>query len=483
MKFLLRLLPSLVGFTALAGCSTLPATTSVKRSGWDEVPSILARIKAPEFPARDFAITAYGAAAGGADCTEAIRQAIAACHDAGGGRVVVPAGEFHTGAIHLQSNVNLHVSAGATLKFLTDPAKYPTVFTRWEGVECMNYSPLIYAFEQENIAVTGTGTLDGSASLENWWGWVRKPEFRATMLADRRGLTEASDRGVPVAERVYGAGHLLRPNFIQPYRCKNILIADVTIVRSPMWEIHPVLSSNVTVRGVKIDSHGPNNDGCDPESSRDVLIENCVFDTGDDCIAIKSGRNDDGRRLATPSENLIIRGCTMKDGHGGVVIGSEISGGCRNVFVENCTMDSPNLDRALRFKNNAVRGGVLENVYMRNVQIGRVSEAVLTIDLLYEEGAKGPYKPVVRNVEITNVTSKASPRVMWIAGFEGAEVDNIRFVDCTFRGIEAAERMSFAKNVSFSNVLIEPAAKGRSLNSNGAPSATPVAAPSSAPKS
>ena len=181
------------------------------------------------------------------------------------------------------------------------------------------------------------------------------------------------------------------------------------------------------MRGVSIQTHGPNNDGCNPESCKDVLIEHCLFDTGDDCIAIKSGRNNDGRRVGVASENIVVRRCTMKDGHGGVVLGSEISGGVRNVFIEDCVMDSPNLDRGLRFKNNAVRGGVLENVFMRNVTIGRVAEAVLTIDLLYEEGANGAHKPVVRNVQIENVTSSASPRVMYIAGFDGAidEVDPV----------------------------------------------------------
>src|SRR6185295_3725947 len=151
--------------------------------------------------------------------------------------------------------------------------------------------------------------------------------------AARDRLNEMGENGVPVAQRVFGEGGFLRPNFITTYRCKNILIEGVTIVRSPMWEIHPTLSDNITVRGVSISTHGPNNDGCDPESSRDILIENCVFDTGDDCIAIKSGRNNDGRRVNVASENIIVRNCTMKDGHGGVVIGSEISGDCRNVFV------------------------------------------------------------------------------------------------------------------------------------------------------
>lgn len=434
--------------------------------GWDTVPGILARIKAPKFPARDFLITNYGAKPD-ADSTEAIRQAIGACNAAGGGRVVIPSGTWETGAIHLKSNVNLHLSDGSTLKFSADPQKYlPMVFTRFEGTECMNYSPLIYAFEQQNIAVTGNGTLDGSASDENWWGWARRRGTEPVRQAnDVNKLRDMGNSNVPVKDRVFGDGHYLRPSFIEPYRSKNILIEGVKIVRSPMWEVHPVLSSNITVRKLTIETHGPNNDGCDPESSRDILIEDCIFDTGDDCIAIKSGRDDDGRRVNVPSENIIIRNCTMKDGHGGVVIGSEISGGTRNVFVENCKMDSPQLDRALRFKSNALRGGVIENVYMRNVQVGRVTEAILTVDFIYDTGAKGPHRPVLRNVEIDNVTSTSSPRVMWIVGFEGTTIENIRFQNCTFRGVEATEVMSHAGAISFNNVTIEPAKKGRSLNS------------------
>ncbi|HEY0947706.1 MAG TPA: glycoside hydrolase family 88 protein [Opitutaceae bacterium] len=445
--------------------ATSGAPTPFLARGWSDYETVLARIQAPTFPARDFPITDFGAKAGGADCTEAIAKAIAACNQAGGGRVVIPAGEWHTGAIHLKSNVNLHVSEGATLKFSTDPKKYPIVFTRWEGVECMNYSPLIYAFEQENIAITGRGTLDGQADWDNWWGWNQKSAGPTKQRPARDRLIQMGETDVPVEQRIFGEGSFLRPNFVQPYRCKNILIADVTIVRSPMWELHPVLSRNITVRAVKITSHGPNNDGCDPESSADILIEDCLFDTGDDCIAIKSGRNNDGRRLNVPSENIVVRNCTMKDGHGGVVIGSEISGGTRNVFIDNCVMDSPNLDRALRFKSNAQRGGVLENVFMRNVKVGRVAEAVLTIDLLYEEGTKGPHRPIVRNVSLDNVTSTASPRVMWIAGFDGATINNVRFTNCTFRGVEAAELVTNIGSFSFQNVTIEPAKRSRSLNS------------------
>ena len=230
-----------------------------------------------------------------------------------------------------------------------------------------------------------------------------------------------------------------------------------------------MLCTNVIVRGVNILSDGPNNDGCNPESCRDVLIEQCQFSTGDDCISIKSGRNNDGRRVAVPSENIIVRRCTMKDGHGGVVIGSETSGGCRNVFVEDCVMDSPNLNRVLRFKSNARRGGVIENVFLRNIEVGQVAEAVLTIDFLYEEGSNGPYRPLVRNVVLENITSRSSPRVMWVTGFAGAMIDGVRFVDCTFSGVQTAEVLQHAGSISFNNVTIEPAQTSRSLNSRPSP--------------
>jgi unsaturated rhamnogalacturonyl hydrolase len=447
--------------TRTDGFGPVAGGTGVRAKGWQDYPGILARIKAPVFPVRDFPITAYGAVAGH-DVTEAIRQAIEACHSAGGGRVVVPAGEYLTGPIVLRSNVNLHLTEGSVLKFSTDPARYPTVLTRWEGIECLNYAALISAVGQENIAVTGKGILDGQANEKNWWDW------KATQVPDQKRLIQMGEDGVPVAQRVFGEGHLLRPNFVQPLRCRNVLIEDISIRNSPMWELHPVLSSNITVRGVSIHSHGPNNDGCDPECCSDVLIENCVFDTGDDCIAIKSGKNNDGRRVGVPSENIVVRNCRMMDGHGGVVLGSECSGHIRNVFVENCDMDSPNLDRMLRFKDNAVRGGIIENVFVRNVRVGRVGEAVVTIDFLYEEGAKGAFKPVVRNVQIERVSSAASPRVMYVVAFDGAEIDGIRFIDCTFKGIETTEVLATSGSVEFRNTVIEPKNKPASLSTRPA---------------
>ncbi len=470
----------LYGRSGKAASHAASAAPFVAR-GWQDYEAALARIKAPTFPNRDFPITQFGAkpgedAAPNAN-TAAIRDAIAAANRAGGGRVVVPAGVWRTGAIHLKSNVNLHVSEGATIIFSTNPADYPIVHTRWEGVELMNYSALIYAFEQKNIAVTGKGTLDGGSTLDDWWSWNKKGQgINQKQRPGRDRLVALAETDTPVSQRIFGDGNFLRPNFIQPYRCKNVLIEGVTILRSPMWVVHPTFSQNVTVRGLTITSHGGNNDGCNPESSQDVLIENCLFDTGDDCIAIKSGRNGDGRRVPIPSSNIIVRNCTMKDGHGGVVLGSECSGHIRNVFVENCTMDSPELDRALRFKNNAVRGGILENVFMRDVKIGKVVEAVVTIDLLYEEGANGDFMPTVRNVQLDRVEASAAPRLFYIRGFEGATIEDIRVNDSVFKGLTQAEVVQHAGKISLNNVTFHPANLKAPKNSVPPPAAAPAPA-------
>ena len=426
---------------------------------WRQVPGILARIVPPQFPARDFVITNFVAFAdGNTDCSMAIKQAIAACVEAGGGRVVIPAGEFLTGAVHLQSGVNLHLETNAVLQFKTNCEAYlPTVFTRFEGIECFNYSPLIYAFGQKNVAVTGDGTLDGQADDSNWLGWKGQKNVTAgTQKTARARLDKMNNDGVPVADRIFGNGDFLRPNFIQFNQCQNVLIEGVKIRRSPMWELHPLLCTNVTVRGVDIRSHGANNDGCDPESCKDVLIENCIFDTGDDCIAIKSGRNADGRRVGVPSQNLIIRNCTMRDGHGGVTVGSEISGSCSNVFVENCEMSSPDLTCALRLKSNAMRGGTLQNIFMRNVNVGLVKDSVLQIDFLYEEGTKGGQKPIAINVVLENIKVAQTPRVLNVKGFPGASITGVRIYHSTFKDIKKPDVVIDA-DVKLVDCSLEPA--------------------------
>jgi polygalacturonase len=328
------------------------------------------------------------------------------------------------------------------------------VLTRWEGVELMNYSPLVYALDQEDIAVTGEGTLDGQAGPEHWWPW-KKSSGPESQKPDRDRLFRQAEDGVPVEQRVYGAGHYLRPQFLQPYRCRNVLIEGVTIRNAPMWIIHPVLSRNVTVRGVKVVSSGPNNDGCDPESSSDVLIEDALFDTGDDCIAIKSGRNADGRRLATPSERIVVRGCRMRAGHGGVTIGSEISGGARDVFAERCQMSSPDLERGLRIKTNAMRGGIVENVFARDIEIGEVGSAI-DIDMLYEEGAAGPFTPVVRNVRVDRMTVRKAAYAFFVRGLESSPVRGLSVADSAFREVEKGSRLTGVEELVLRNVVVEP---------------------------
>lgn len=421
---------------------------SAESKGWALRDQILARIKAPSFPKKDFPIAKYG---------KSPAAAVAACAKAGGGRVVVPAGEWATGPIHLKSNVHLYLEKGATLKFDTDPQKYlPVVLTRWEGLECMNYSPLIYAYGQTNIAVTGEGTLDGQADNEHWWPWKgrRGPGDGRNQNKARLALAEMGERDVPAKDRVFGEGSYLRPNFIQPYQCRNVLIEGVTIVGSPMWEIHPLLCSNVIVRGVKINSHGPNNDGCDPESCSDVLIEGCQFDTGDDCIAIKSGRNRDGRRIGVPSENMIIRNCDMKDGHGGVTIGSEISGGCRNVFVEDCRMDSPHLDRVLRLKTNSVRGGYIEDIYLRNVTVGQVAAGAIDVDLTYEEGDKGKFPPVIRGIHVEKLTVKKMRSVLYLRGYASAPIKDLTVKDSVFESAAKPDTLEHVEGLKMTNVKV-----------------------------
>lgn len=449
----------LVAAGAIALSPALPAQAQAA-DPWAEARAILSRIRPPRIPRRDFAIARFGAKPG-ADCTAAIRAAIDAASRAGGGRVVVPSGEWLTGAIHLKSKVELHVAKGATLKFDRDPAAYlPNVLTRHEGIELMNYSPFIYALDQTDIAITGQGVLDGQADREHWWNWARRAP--PGEVSDRQRLAAMGEDGTPVAQRVFGAGHTIRPNFIQPYRCRNVLIEGVTIIGSPMWEVHPVECVNVIVRKLNINSHGPNNDGCDPESCTDVLIEDCVFDTGDDCIAIKSGRNAEGRRLKVPTENVIIRRCQMVDGHGGVTLGSEITAGVRNVFVEDCRLDSPNLDIAIRFKNNAMRGGTLENIHIRNIAVGQVRHAVVTVDYNYQEGAKGPFVPVFRNLTIEKLVSGKSERALDLQGFAYAPLRDITLRDCTFGDVAKPDIVQHVEGLKLERVVVN----GRSVPSS-----------------
>lgn len=432
---------------------------------WEGIDNIKEQIIVPEFRNAQYNIMDFGAVTGGeVNNSEAFQKAIETCSKEGGGKVLVPEGVYLTSPIHLLDDVNLHLEKGAEIQFSTNPNDFPLVHTSYEGTELMNFSPLIYAYKKENIAITGEGTLNGQASNEYWWPWCGKDTYgwKEGMINQRDSinlprLTVFSENRTPVEERVFGKGYNLRPTFIEPFECKNVLIQGVKIINAPFWVIHPIKSESITVDGVNIDSHGPNNDGCDPEYSKNVLIKNCVFNTGDDCIAIKSGRDEDGRRVSIKSENIIVEDCHMIDGHGGVVMGSEVSSGVSNVYVQNCTMDSPNLDRAIRIKTNSRRGGVIENVYVRNVKVGTVREALLRVNLFYGiyNNQSGDYIPTVQNIYLENITVENSGKYGILAkGYEESPIKNITLKNVKIKKADTAFSMENVVDVNLIDTFI-----------------------------
>ncbi len=440
-------------------------------AGWDdnEYKRIEQSIQLPKIAERQFLITSFGAktTATAAQNQKAINRVISLVSKKGGGKVIIPKGTWNTGAIELKSHVNLVLEEGTTLHFAFEPKLYPLVRTSWEGLACWNYSPCIYAYKATDIAITGKGTIDGGGNNDTFWQWNGSPRFgykegvtkESQKLGSRSKLLKMAEDGVPFDERKFGMGYGLRPQLVNMVHCERILIKDVKMINSPFWVIHPLLSKNITVDGVYVWNEGPNGDGCDPEACENVLIQNCVFHTGDDCIAIKSGRNNDGRLWNQPSKNIIIRNCKMEDGHGGVVIGSEISGGCENVYAENCVMDSPHLERILRIKTNNCRGGQVQNINMRNVVVGQCKEAVVKINLDYErkEICYRGFEPIVNNVNVENVTCQKSDYGVLIIGRDSLEnVYDINIKNCKFDGVvkEPVKITGKTRNVKFDNLVI-----------------------------
>jgi rhamnogalacturonyl hydrolase YesR/pectate lyase len=366
------------------------------------------QLRRPLIPDHRYDIRDFGAGkeAGGSS-TAAIRKAIETAARAGGGAVIVPAGSWRTGAIRLRSNINLHLVRGAELRFSQDVADYlPAVFSRHEDIECFKPSAFIYADGDSNIAITGTGTLNGQGSP--WWRLK-------TERADAESLLSAmAAKGIPVEQRVFDGrnGRILRPAFVQPMRCRNVLVEGPTFLYGAFWTITPTYCENVIIRDVNIVTEGdaghvPNGDGVDPSSCRNVLIDQCTFDTGDDCIAIKSGRDADGLRVAIPSENIVIRKCSGRRGHGGIVIGSETAGGIRNLFATECRFEGT--DRMIRIKTARGRGGVIENLWFRNIEGRKIAQQAIHLNMLYT-GERLPAQPVsattprIRNVRFDSVS-------------------------------------------------------------------------------
>ncbi|MBR2208931.1 MAG: glycoside hydrolase family 28 protein [Synergistaceae bacterium] len=451
------------------------------------------------------------------DFTKAIQTAIDDASKAGGGRVVVPAQAgatrenptiYYTGSIEIKSNVNLYLAEGTELRFMRNISNkyYPMVLTSFEGNDTYNYAAPIRSFHAKNIALTGKGTLNPQADPYNWQAWKRgsfgfpnqaevvdvlvkqwsdqavpverriltdgvtpAPEKIATMLIDWDNIEKVEYIDTP--KDVTPLRSLLRPCTVEPYASENILIEGIRIINSPMWEVHPLRCRNLLIRGLEIDSHGSNNDGVNPESTHFVIIENCSFSTGDDCIAIKSGKNRDGyNRGKVGGEscgNIIIRNCVFADGHGGVTCGSECTGGISNVFAHDNHFDSMELQQVLRFKTNSYRGGLIENIYFKDNTVAKCSNALMYGETQYtlgsaqdKEGDLGPYTPQLKGVYMSNITAgkpdapvMAKNAILWKA-YERAPMTNIKVKDVTVYGVENAISLSNVKNFELNNVKI-----------------------------
>ncbi|MGN7812685.1 glycoside hydrolase family 28 protein [Flavobacterium sp. 22076] len=440
-------------------------TPEAETDPWKTMELTIKNLPKTNFQDKTYNINDFGAVADGKTLnTAAFEKAIQTCTENGGGKVLVPNGKYLTGAIHLENNVNLHLEDKAEILFSLNPKDYPIVHTSWEGTELMNYSPLIYAKNKTNVAITGKGVLNGQADSTNWWIWSgakmygwKKGIPSQNDPTNREVLVDMAEKGIPVEQRIFGEGRYLRPNFIEFFECNTVLVKDITVINSPFWILHPIKTNNMIIDGVTVNSHGPNNDGCDPEYSQNIVIKNCTFNTGDDCIAIKAGRDADGRRVAIPSKNIIVQNCKMIDGHGGVVIGSEISAGVNNVFVENCVMDSPNLDRAIRIKTNSRRGGIIENVFVRNLEVGTVKECVLKLNMFYNVygSQTGNFIPVIRNINLENVNVKNGGKYsIWAEGYKESPVENITLKNVKIQKVDSIYLLKNVKNINFINTYI-----------------------------
>jgi len=440
-------------------------TPEAETDPWKTMELTIKNLPKTNFQDKTYNINDFGAVADGKTLnTAAFEKAIQTCTENGGGKVLVPNGKYLTGAIHLENNVNLHLEDKAEILFSLNPKDYPIVHTSWEGTELMNYSPLIYAKNKTNVAITGKGVLNGQADSTNWWIWSgakmygwKKGIPSQNDPTNREVLVDMAEKGIPVEQRIFGEGRYLRPNFIEFFECNTVLVKDITVINSPFWILHPIKTNNMIIDGVTVNSHGPNNDGCDPEYSQNIVIKNCTFNTGDDCIAIKAGRDADGRRVAIPSKNIIVQNCKMIDGHGGVVIGSEISAGVNNVFVENCVMDSPNLDRAIRIKTNSRRGGIIENIFVRNLEVGTVKECVLKLNMFYNVygSQTGNFIPVIRNINLENVNVKNGGKYsIWAEGYKESPVENITLKNVKIQKVDSIYLLKNVKNINFINTYI-----------------------------
>jgi len=413
----------------------------------EKLKQILQDIKAPEISTNTITLTDFGAKGDSAtDCKPAFDKAMAACKAKGGCELVVNAGTYLVnGPIHLVDNTCINLQKGARLIFGTNAENYlPAVPTSWEGTFINNYSPLIYAYQVKNIAITGDGTIDGNGK-DGFGRWYDKQK------PDQELSRKMNHENVPLGKRMFGKGHYLRPQFIQFFECKNVLIEGITIANSPFWSVHFLKSENVIARKVKFNAFNKNNDGFDPEYSKNVLIENIDFNNADDNVAIKAGRDREGWDTASPSENIVIRNCRFKGLHG-VVIGSEMSAGVQYVFVENCTYGGY-CKRGIYIKSNPDRGGFIKNVFVNNVKFGDVEDGIFITSFYHGEG-KG-HVTDIHDIYFDNMNFKTVANTgLAIQGYPNKKVQGVYFSNIKIDSCNNGISFTNAENIVFSNVTI-----------------------------
>lgn len=440
--------------------------TALGYDGWQPgqpVPEEIARIsppfempqfKRPVFKEADFNIADYGATPCAWDATErvlstdAIRKAIEACYAAGGGRVVIPNGDWITGAVHLKSHVNLHLEEGAVLHFSDNPEEYlPAVLVRWEGVECYNYSPLIYAANCEDIAITGKGTLNGHG--ETWWPREKIP-----------GVDRVKAAAQPLDARAFGVQggvKTQRPALLMPWKSKNVLIEGVTLIDPPFGTVQPVYCENVIIRGITIDSRqGPDGDGIDVDSCKNVLIEYNDLQAHDDAVCLKSGMNQDGLQIGIPTENVVIRHLVARNGltgSGGIMVGSEMSGGIRNVYVHDALFE--NCDRGIRFKSSRGRGGVVHNVYIEDVEMKGIRHEAFAVNTRCGCGSSGSGPaPLFRRIVLNRVRAEDVNIPIRLIGLPDLTLDQIVIKRSSFTQCAEEAVVQYGRRIYFDGVTI-----------------------------
>jgi polygalacturonase len=387
-------------------------------------------------------------------CTELINELIDSLAAGGGGTLFFPAGTFLTGPIIMKSNITLYIDAGSTIKFSDDFDDYlPMVQSRWEDVRVMNFKSQIYAYRCENISIRGDGHLEGQG--KKWWDFLVNLSQKNQPESKWQKIFKNENKELLLNDAyISSKNNFLRPPMLTTYECKNVLIEGVSFSNPPFWTIMPAFTDNITITGITIENPGnsPNTDGIDPSSCRNVHISNCHISVGDDCIVIKSGRDTDGRDANMPTENVTITNCTMLKGHGGVVIGSEMSGGVKRVTISNCVFEGT--DRGIRIKTMRGRGGVVEDIRVSNVTMYNIINEGILITLRYQSSKTEPLSertPAVNNIQISGINIRGAKRPLAVYGLEERDISEISFNDLRIFS-EKGILLENASDISFHDI-------------------------------